>query len=565
MHPPSPRHVVIIAVIIALSAVSLTARSLVPVGMGRSPLDGGLFIRQATYLAHGQWLGPFDRLTLAKGSSYPALIAITNRVGLPLMTAQQLTYLLAAGCVAACLFAATGRTLASVCGYGVLALNPVNFDGPSSAVNRDAWTAALALLFVAATFLSIFIALKGSRPYWAVPMAALAGLSGAAFWLCREESAWLLPSLAVIALGLPTLNLATRWFAVDRPRPTRRQIARAAVPAATVFALVAVTFGGPLWFVSSQNQSHYATPLTSDTANGQFSRAYGAWMRVRVGAPSFRVPIDAAQRSAVYAVSPAALELRPYLEAPADRWIRLGCSSTPCDLAGAFTEWALRDATANAGHLSTEAAAQEFFGQLADQIGTACAERRLRCRPALPPALEVLELVTPDQVIGSIGNQLRAALASRDYYMPGTTQPPTLPAPYRAKARAMVPALPTTDTDAARQARLFRSHDRPYRLLGMLYWLLTPALLAIGLAAGAYRASRRRRLPGPLSVLTLALVVGVLTRLVVLALVDTSEFTVSSGRYGLPTVHFLITVAVVSAVPVVARLIAARRPGGSAQ
>jgi hypothetical protein len=55
----------------------------------------------------------------------------------------------------------------------------------------------------------------------------------------------------------------------------------------------------------------------------------------------------------------------------------------PCDgefRAGWFV-WALRDATAAAGHYTRVAAAQEYYGRLAKELDAACANGELHCQP----------------------------------------------------------------------------------------------------------------------------------------------------------------------------------------
>src|ERR1017187_937235 len=78
------------------SLISILLRSGVPIGFGASPYDEALFVREGLSLARGQWLGRFDNLTLAKGPAYPAFIAWTHNIGVPVKVGEQLTYLLAA-------------------------------------------------------------------------------------------------------------------------------------------------------------------------------------------------------------------------------------------------------------------------------------------------------------------------------------------------------------------------------------------------------------------------------------------------------------------------------------
>ena len=110
-----------------VTAISCWARLEVPVPVGLSTYDDILFLRGATSIASGDWLGPFDQVTLAKGAAYPAFIAAMHVLGIPVKIGEQATYALACATVAASLAVVTRRVALATAAYVVLALNPVNF------------------------------------------------------------------------------------------------------------------------------------------------------------------------------------------------------------------------------------------------------------------------------------------------------------------------------------------------------------------------------------------------------------------------------------------------------
>ena len=57
--------------------------------------DDALFIRLAENLVQGEWLGPYDNLTLVKGPFYPLWIALSFKLSLPLLLSQHLLYIFA--------------------------------------------------------------------------------------------------------------------------------------------------------------------------------------------------------------------------------------------------------------------------------------------------------------------------------------------------------------------------------------------------------------------------------------------------------------------------------------
>ena len=233
--------------------------------------------------------------------------------------------------------------------------------------------------------------------------ALVSGLSAAAFWLCREEGPWLLPAMLTVALGLPTVELLRRRQ--DAHRASARHTRAGGGRTAGVFAMVLVVFAlcawAPVAYVADRNEEVYGTRITNDSTEGEFPRAFGAWSRIRGVPLTPKVPINAAQRQAVYAISESARDLEPSLEDPANPWYAFACEKVRCtDFPNGAEVWAFRDAAEAAGHFGSEADFQAYFAQVADDIELACDERRIECAPDLPPSLQPFLRTRPDAVAG---------------------------------------------------------------------------------------------------------------------------------------------------------------------
>ena len=95
---------------LAVGILSLWVRGGFPLhAIGWAEADDALFIRLARSLALGQWLGPYDNLTLAKGPFYPAFIAMSALAGIPLKIAEHVIYLIAAACASSYLGRRSGQ------------------------------------------------------------------------------------------------------------------------------------------------------------------------------------------------------------------------------------------------------------------------------------------------------------------------------------------------------------------------------------------------------------------------------------------------------------------------
>ncbi len=449
--------------------LSVVLRHGVPLTSGGALVDDYLYVRIAGYLAHGQWLGPFDQYTLLKGPAYPAFIAAMYRSGVPLKIGEQLTDLLAAAALAASVWVVTRRGALALVAYIVLALDPANFATYASRATRDGWYSSLSMLLVATVFLASYAALTHVRLPFMVGVSVLAGGSGAAFWLCREEPLWIGPSILVIVAGLPLLTLARWWFARPRAQLERSRAFRTGGRLALVLGIIGVIVIAAIVQVARENERHYGVATTNDLAYGAFARTYADWRRVDGGL------------------------------------------STPADPTGAF---------------HTESDVQGFFGELDAQIQAGCVSGQLRCTRRLPAQLQSLQLFSVGPFLTDLRHWAGTILTSTGFYDQPTKLGWILVDPTkRAAYMQVVRGLPASVSTAKDQLNQYTANNWPYRFLSLFYRLLIPCLFVAALIGAITPIVRFRWPQAALSVLSFALGVGALSRLVFVGLLDTTEFS----------------------------------------
>lgn len=572
---PRRRGAVCTVAALLVTALSVWLRMRIPVVVGDFETDSVLFVRLANSIAAGHWLGPLNTWTLFKGPMYPMLIAACHSLGVPLKLAEHVTYLAAGLALAGCIWVVTGRLVVSTVAYGVVALDPASFGVVNAIVLRDGWYASLSLLLLCTMFLACFTAVNGGPRWVPLPFAVVAGLVMAAFWMCREEGPWIVPSAIVIFVGCGLSGVARWWRAArDASEEPSRRLWRWAglwrslsIPGLATFLAVTLLFGVsfavPISMVETKNRDAYGSPLVTDSAQGTITQAYGEWERVNAGPRRKYIPISTAQRMAVYRVSPAARELAPYLEDPHNVWAPLSCGGAlaNCDYTGAFSIWVLRAAAQAAGHYGTEPAAQEFFGRLAAQIDTACATRQLSCQAKLPATLQSID-----------GMPLRAftksawRMATMLYWSPGFV---ALPSGDNARpnqlavAHHVIPDVPATPQAGRQRRAAYQRENWPYRWLIAGYRILLPVLLVAAIVGMILTAVatvlRRRRARNGLWILAAAMLIGLGMRLALMATIDVTQYMAAEPRYLMPARACLLGFTLVG-LSQLAKLVAEERP-----
>lgn len=358
---------------LALTAAKLWLTDAQPItGMGHFVHDDALFLSLGESILHGNWLGAYNNLTLAKGPFFPLMIAATRVVGIPLFLAQQLLYAGAcAALVRACRPAITSAA-ARFAFYALLLCNPASFDTANlSRVLRQHSYASLGLMLFAGLVALYFRRRENAARQ--LPWALLLGSSFSAFYLTREDTLWITPSFILLAGAI--LFMAGR--------DSRAMLARSSALLATA-ACCALP---PILGVCALNAHYYGWFGTVEFRDSAFNDAYGALVRVRVDPEIPDVPVTRQSREAIYAISPTFSQLRPHLDGDIGRnWASCsahvtGLPNEERQIGGGWFMWALRDAVTAAGHGHNYAEAHAFYRAMADEINTACDAGRLPCGP----------------------------------------------------------------------------------------------------------------------------------------------------------------------------------------
>ncbi len=344
--------------------------------VGGAVHDDQLFVELAAHLIKGDWLGPYNQFTLAKGPMFPLFIATAFWLGVPLLLAQQLLYAGAAAAVTRALSPWLRPGAAQFSLYTLLLWNPMSFEaGNLGRLMRQNVYTPLGLL-VLAGLIHLFARRRATWTRQAGP-AALTGLALGCFWLTREESVWLLPAVGLLLFGIAASlgrELRVLW--------------RALSISVTLMMLTALL---PILIICSLNLRHYGWFGTVEFHAHGFKAAYGALTRLQTGPELFQVPVTRQMREQAYAISPAFRRLEPYFEGfVSDNWSEKNLfPAAERQIRGGWFSWAFRDAVAGASIAPDAGSALRYYQLVADEINAACDSGRVPARPPrsgfLPP------------------------------------------------------------------------------------------------------------------------------------------------------------------------------------
>ncbi len=423
------------------------------------PHDDSLFLSLAANLGEGRWLGDFNNRTLIKGPGYPLFITAMHRLGVPLLLAQQILYVLACGLAMLAVRRWCRSSLTLGLGFALLLFNPASFHDPVVvSAFRESFYLSLALAMTAC-LVGIALGdgrLSGRNLAWSL----LLGVVTAWLWITREESIWVIPGFIFVALlFLPP------WPWLRRSRFGSR-LALVLVPAAMVAGTVAT--------VSHLNQRHYQVPYLVDIKSPEFVSALGGLMNIRQAEFARTQVVGPVALGQALQVSPALAELTQGFVT--NRY------------PSSFFLWTLRSAARQAGYYQDAADGRpslDLYRRIGEEIAAACAAEKLDCLDR-PPTLRPPWLPQHWQFLGeSLQEIATQAIGFNQFKVYSAVYPSGAPDDYLAFAAEITGENPARRTRRAQNSlppEFIASRDQREYLMKRfvnVYQYLVPLLCVV--------------------------------------------------------------------------------------
>lgn len=479
--------------------------------------DDALFLRGAASIVEGNWLGEYDQFTLIKGPFFSIFIAWTHLLGISLSLAQHLFYAFACLMIIVALKPAVKSKWVLLGAFAVLWFNPATMEtGEHLRIFRSNVGLPLVLLTFA-SFIGIHIR-REQNPISLIPWIILGGLALGAFWLTREDTVWIIPSLMLLG-GFSCFTLLLNE--VKRKAGFNLIAIYVFIPVIAMMTVIPVKY---------LNARHYGVSLITETKHPVFLDLYGAMSRVRLAERTPFVPVPEEARRVIYEHSPFARNFASQMELYKNHF-------PDQKITGGWFIWAFRDAMWLSGLMPDAVTAFENYRIIAGEINEAADKglfdaypRRSTLRP--PIHLEDFKKIAGDFFrVGVYFFSLEDFEFSREVQSIGTPEQLSKIAGFtRSRIAPVKGDLPDAQRQNTKRDHLLAN---VVSLLGWAWKIMFPLSFILALSVlfiVVLNAIRFRRLPFYL-VLFLSAAGGCLSMILIGAIITATSFPAFKTLY----------------------------------
>ncbi len=355
-------------IIFAISLLYISICQHVPVSIPTdAPHDHEMFFKAAISLIKGNWLGPYNQLTLTKGPTYKLFIALNYIFGLPITLTYAVFYLISSLILFyVCICLRISKILSLILFTAIL-FQPVLIQ---KELLRDDIVPSL---FLISYSLLVLITVKPRRGNFVLIL--LCGVSFGLLYLTREDTVWIIPGVSVIIL---LTYIITRIAKNSFLNETKTLTAIFSISMTLILGVCVI------------NKLYYGKFVNTELSGGPFSKTIQILTSINYGSNIPYVPVTKIKREKIYEVSPSFNRLKDYFEEKGLGWTTHGEKFYPWtknEYAAGWFCWALRDAVASIGYYDSPNHADQFYNQILIEVQNAASKNEIQLSRKLPIAL----------------------------------------------------------------------------------------------------------------------------------------------------------------------------------
>ncbi len=334
--------------------------------------DEYLMLCHAENLIKGNYLGPYNYLTLVKGIGFPLFLALAFKMGISYLSLYSLFYSFA------CLLAlipvsrvVNNKFLKLLIFLGLLYC-PATLDNNVELVYRNMLIIPQSVCLVSCLMMMYFNLNEDNKKI--LLWSGLASFFFIFLWHTREDSIWSLPLVfmtwLVLFIGI-FINKINKW---------KWKINRLFLISLPFIALVV-----SIHVISYINYRYYGVYMTNQLNQSNYTKAVMLMMKVKPKKEIERVEITRETLQRIYEVSPTFTELKEIIEYDYDNKNGLvAAHEDNGEINEDLITWELMGAANSKGYYETATKAEKYWGKVYKELKKAIDDGKLETRKTLP-------------------------------------------------------------------------------------------------------------------------------------------------------------------------------------
>lgn len=305
--------------------------------------DDLLLVTLAQHLQEGEWLGPYNNLTLVKGISFPVFLALCNRFCIPYLFGMGLFYTGAVILFVTAVREQISNRWVQLGIYLFLLYSPamLSVDAQQRVYNCALVPGAILLVF--AGVLGVFF--RRHRSWKTVLVwSCFLGFAFPFFWHLRNDTMWMLP-FVLTGTGISI-------FCIIKKNGFHKGTAVKSL--ICLIPVLTLVFSNLM--IAGINQKHYGLFVVNDRSGSSEAEFISRLMEMDEKSENPNVWVSQKAMKKAVEVSPALQEIQPQIE----EMFQSGWASGG-EIVGDIVVWAFRDAMEAAGYYQGNAPETEAF------------------------------------------------------------------------------------------------------------------------------------------------------------------------------------------------------------
>lgn len=305
--------------------------------------DDLLLVTLAQHLQEGEWLGPYNNLTLVKGISFPVFLALCNRFCIPYLFGMGLFYTGAVILFVTAVREQISNRWVQLGIYLFLLYSPamLSVDAQQRVYNCALVPGAILLVF--AGVLGVFF--RRHRSWKTVLVwSCFLGFAFPFFWHLRNDTMWMLP-FVLTGTGISI-------FCIIKKNGFHKGTAVKSL--ICLIPVLTLVFSNLM--IAGINQKHYGLFVVNDRSGSSEAEFISRLMEMDEKSENPNVWVSQKAMKKAVEVSPALQEIQPQIE----EMLQSGWASGG-EIVGDIVVWAFRDAMEAAGYYQGNAPETDAF------------------------------------------------------------------------------------------------------------------------------------------------------------------------------------------------------------